>query len=162
MLSPSARERKDLGNPPRTQSFSQDSAPASRRSNPESSTNSTAREGLGDIFDNSGRCAAQYKKTGSVLGTINQNAQHIEQFRHDLDLVKDNDSIQGAEHKFRILEALKIGLRLEVEIGGFFPFRKYARESRLATLTGAKERGDWRAPCSSCQFLDIRGSLYHA
>ncbi len=121
-----------------------------------------AREGLGDIFDNSGRCAAQYKKTGSVLGTINQNAQHIEQFRHDLDLVKDNDSIQGAEHKFRILEALKIGLRLKVEIGGFFPFRKYARESRLAALTGAKERGDRRAPCSSCQLLDIRGSFYHA
>jgi hypothetical protein len=121
-----------------------------------------ACEGLGNILDNSGRCAAQYKKTASVFGAINQNAQDIEQFGHDLDLVKDDDSIQGAEHKLRILEALEVGLRLKVEVGGFFPFREHARESRLATLTGAKERGDWRALCSSCQLLDIRGSFYHA
>ena len=110
MLSPSDRARKDLGNPPRGRRVFPRDLPSGllEIESREFDKFHAAREGLGDIFDDSRRCAAQYKRTDSIIRTINQNAQDIEQFGHDLDLVKDNDPIQGAEHQFRILEALKI------------------------------------------------------
>jgi hypothetical protein len=83
------------------------------------------------------------------MRAVDQYAQSIKQFRYHLDLVKDNEPLKGAEHKFGILQALEIRLRLEIKMNGRFIFGKHTGESGLAALTRSEEGRDRRALCRS-------------
>ena len=99
-----------------------------------------------DALRTTGRCAAEDQETRAVCGPIDENAQDVEELGHDLDLIEDDQAVERSQRKLGVLQTPKIGLRLEVEVGGPPALGERTRKGRLAGLSRTEKRGDWRPP----------------
>ena len=66
----------------------------------------TTRQGLGNVLDEIGRCAAQNQKSSLIFRAVGQPTQYRKQLGHCLNFIDDHETSQGAEHELRILEAV--------------------------------------------------------
>ena len=121
-----------------------------------------AGQGLGHPAHYVWRGAAENQKTCPVVGPIDQDSQHAEQLRHDLNLVENHHTVQRTQNHLRVLQTLPVGTRFQVEMRDPSPLGENARQRGLTALPRSEQGRHRRTSSGIREAGQINASLDHS